>query len=135
MLAESETVLAELVEAAIGACFLAFGFERVAAAVVAAFAGRVEYVLEEHVDHKTVLQEELARQGWSVTYLLVDAIGPDHDRLLHHSGGRRRARAGPGLGLQQEGIRAGSGAGGAEGALPDREVISGQNKQGAVRCI
>jgi ribonuclease-3 len=82
MLAASETVLAELVEAAIGACFLAFGFERVAAAVVAAFAGRVEYVLEEHVDHKTVLQEELARQGWSVTYLLVDAIGPDHDRLF-----------------------------------------------------
>jgi ribonuclease-3 len=82
MLAASETVLAELVEAAIGACFLAFGFERVAAAVVAAFAGRVEYVLEEHVDHKTVLQEELARQGSSVTYLLVDAIGPDHDRLF-----------------------------------------------------
>ena len=82
MLAASETVLAELVEAAIGACFLAFGFEPVAAAVVAAFAGRVEYVLEEHVDHKTVLQEELARQGGSVTYLLVDAIGPDHDRLF-----------------------------------------------------
>jgi ribonuclease-3 len=82
MLAASDTVMAELVEAAIGACFLAFGFEAVAAAVVDAFAERVEYVLEEHVDHKTVLQEELARQGWSVTYLLVDAIGPDHDRLF-----------------------------------------------------
>jgi ribonuclease III len=82
MLAASDTVLAELVEAAIGACFLAYGFEAVAPAVVSAFAERVEYVLEEHVDHKTVLQEELARQGWSVTYLLVDAIGPDHDRLF-----------------------------------------------------
>jgi ribonuclease III len=82
MLAASDTVLAELVEAAIGACFLAFGFERVAPAVVAAFAERVEYVLDEHVDHKTVLQEELARQGWSVTYLLVETIGPDHDRLF-----------------------------------------------------
>ncbi len=82
MLAVSDTVLAELVEAAIGACFLAYGFEAVAPAVVSAFAERVEYVLEEHVDHKTVLQEELARQGWSVTYLLVDAIGPAHDRLF-----------------------------------------------------
>jgi ribonuclease III len=80
LLAESETVLAELVEAAIGACFLEYGLDAVAPAVVAAFADRVEYALEQHVDHKTVLQEELARRGRSVTYLLVEAIGPDHDR-------------------------------------------------------
>ena len=80
LLAESDTVLAEVVEAAIGACFLCFGLEPVAAAVVDAFAARVEYALERHVDHKTVLQEELARQGRSVTYLLVEAIGPDHER-------------------------------------------------------
>jgi ribonuclease-3 len=82
VLAASDTVLAELIEAAIGACFLVFGFDLVAPAVADAFADRVEYVLETHVDHKTVLQEEVARQGWSVTYLLVDAIGPDHDRLF-----------------------------------------------------
>ena len=79
-LAESDTVLAELVEAAIGACFLEFGLETVAAATVQAFAGRVAYALDEHVDHKTVLQEELARQGGSVTYWLVETSGPDHDR-------------------------------------------------------
>jgi ribonuclease-3 len=82
LLAQSDTVLAELVEAAIGACFLEFGFDLVAGAVVASFADRIEYALEQHVDHKTVLQEELARQGRSVTYLLVEAIGPDHDRLF-----------------------------------------------------
>ena len=71
-----------MVEAGIGACFLEVGLESVADAVVEAFAGRVSYALDQHVDHKTVLQEELARQGWSVTYLLVDAIGPDHDRLF-----------------------------------------------------
>ena len=51
-----------------------------AAAIVAAFARRVDYALDEHVDHKTVLQEELARRGRSVTYALVEATGPDHDR-------------------------------------------------------
>ena len=79
-LAASDTVIAEVVEAGIGACFLEVGLERVADAVVEAFAGRVSYALEEHVDHKTVLQEELARQGGSVTYALVETSGPDHDR-------------------------------------------------------
>jgi ribonuclease-3 len=79
-LADSETVLAELVEAAIGACYLASGFEPVAEAVVEAFANRIMYALDEHVDHKTVLQEQLARQGGSVTYVLVETTGPDHDR-------------------------------------------------------
>jgi len=78
--AESQTVLAELVEAAIGACFLEYGLDVVAPAIVEAFAGRVEYALAGHVDHKTVLQEELARQGRSVTYALVETTGPDHDR-------------------------------------------------------
>jgi ribonuclease III len=80
MLAESETVLAELVEAAIGACFLEYGLDVAAPAVVDAFAARVDYALAGHVDHKTVLQEELARQGRSVTYSLVETTGPDHDR-------------------------------------------------------
>src|SRR6478672_6324267 len=79
-LATSDTVIAEVVEAGIGACFLEVGLERVADAVVEAFAGRVSYALDEHVDHKTVLQEELARQGGSVTYALAETTGPDHDR-------------------------------------------------------
>ena len=66
-LAASDTVIAEVVEAGIGACFLEAGLESVAEAVVEAFAGRISYALDEHVDHKTVLQEELARQGRSVT--------------------------------------------------------------------
>ncbi len=79
-LAASDTVIAEVVEAGIGACFLEVGLEHVADAVVEAFAGRVSYALDQHVDHKTVLQEELARQGGSVTYALVETTGPDHDR-------------------------------------------------------
>jgi ribonuclease III len=79
-LAGSDSVLAEVTEACIGVCFLAYGFEAVAPAVVEAFTDRIEYALSEYVDHKTVLQEELARQGASVTYSLVETTGPDHDR-------------------------------------------------------
>jgi ribonuclease-3 len=38
--------LPEVTEALIGACFVAFGFERVAPAVVEAFAARIEYATE-----------------------------------------------------------------------------------------
>jgi ribonuclease-3 len=77
---ESHAVRAAVVEAAIGACFLEHGFERVADAVVEAFSGRVEYALVEHVDYKTVLQEELARLDRSVTYVVAETSGPPHQR-------------------------------------------------------
>jgi ribonuclease III len=79
-LAASDSVMAELVEAAIGAIYLAFGHDQVVEAVVDAFADRIEFALEGHVDYKTVLQEALARRGGSVTYDLVETTGPDHDR-------------------------------------------------------
>jgi ribonuclease III len=78
--ASSEAVLAEVVEAAIGAEFLAHGLDRVAPAVVDAFADRIGYAVDEHVDFKTVLQEEVARLGRSVTYDLVETSGPPHRR-------------------------------------------------------
>jgi ribonuclease-3 len=64
----------------VGATYLQFGLGPVAAAVVQAFAARIEYALGEHVDHKTVLQEELARRGASVTYAVADVSGPPHQR-------------------------------------------------------
>jgi ribonuclease III len=79
-LPESDAVMAALVEAAIGAAFLERGFPPVAEAVVAAFAGRIEFALDEHVDYKTVLQEELARRGASVTYDVIETEGPPHQR-------------------------------------------------------
>jgi ribonuclease-3 len=81
-LAASDSVMAALVEAAIGGCFVAFGYDRVAPAVVEAFADRVAYASERHVDFKTVLQEELARRGGSVTYSVVEVSGPDHQRTF-----------------------------------------------------
>ncbi len=81
-LIRSQSVVAATVEAVIGAVFIHSGFDRTAEAVVAAFADRVDYVLQRHVDHKTVLQEQLARRGASVTYAVTDTSGPPHQRLF-----------------------------------------------------
>jgi ribonuclease III len=78
----TERVLASVIEAVIGACFLAFGYESTAAAVVEAFAPEIEYALEHPVDYKSALQERLARQGALVTYDVVEEEGPPHDRVF-----------------------------------------------------
>jgi ribonuclease-3 len=81
-LVETERVLASVIEAVIGACFLAFGYDHTAQAVVAAFAPEIEDALEHLVDFKSALQERLARKGALVTYDVVDEEGPPHDRVF-----------------------------------------------------
>jgi len=72
----------EVTEALMGACFLAFGFDRVAAAVSEAFAAQIEYALEAPVDAKSALQELLARRRASVTYVVTGESGPAHRRTF-----------------------------------------------------
>jgi len=81
-LSQNRNVLAAVLEAALAAVFLEHGFEFVEGAVVGAFAGRVEYALTNHVDHKTELQEQLARIGRAVSYAVVDVDGPPHQRTF-----------------------------------------------------
>ena len=81
-LSRNRNVLAALLEAALGALFLVHGFEKIERAVVDAFAGRIEYALTTFVDHKTELQEVLARRGQSVRYEVLDVDGPPHDRTF-----------------------------------------------------
>jgi ribonuclease-3 len=78
----TERVLASVIEAVIGACYLAFGYERTAEAVVAAFEPEIEDALEHPVDYKSALQERLARRGELVAYAVIDEQGPPHDRLF-----------------------------------------------------
>jgi ribonuclease-3 len=80
MLADSERVLASVCEAIIGACYLAFGIERVAPAVVAAFESEIGAALEHSVDYKSLLQERLARRAEVVEYRIDAQDGPAHDR-------------------------------------------------------
>jgi ribonuclease III len=79
-LTTNKNVLAALLEAALAALFLERGFEAIERAVVAAFQARIQYALTTHVDHKTELQEALARRGLSVSYSVLDVEGPPHDR-------------------------------------------------------
>jgi ribonuclease-3 len=75
-------VLAAVLEAVLAALYLEHGFEPIARAIVAAFEPRIEFALTNQVDHKTELQETLARSGRSVTYALLASEGPPHDRLF-----------------------------------------------------
>jgi ribonuclease-3 len=77
---KSRNVTAALLEAAIAALFLEHGYGPIAPAIVAAFSDRIEYARTTHVDHKTELQEALAKTGRSVTYVVVDVEGPAHER-------------------------------------------------------
>ena len=81
-LVSTERVLASVIEAVIGACYLTFGYERTADAVVEAFATELEDALERPVDFKSALQERLARRGAVVTYEVVSEEGPPHDRTF-----------------------------------------------------
>lgn len=81
-LVRTERVLASVIEAVIGACYLAFGYEQTAAAVVDAFAPEIEEALEHPVDFKSALQERLARRGELVTYTVTAEEGPPHDRVF-----------------------------------------------------
>jgi ribonuclease-3 len=79
-LVQTERVLASVIEAVIGACYLTFGYEPVATAVVDAFAPEIQQALDRPADHKSALQERLARRGAVVTYDVTAEEGPPHER-------------------------------------------------------
>src|SRR5476649_787359 len=79
-LVETERVLASVIEAVIGACYLHAGYERTAEAVVEAFAPEIDEALEHPVDFKSALQELLARRGAEVSYAVISEDGPPHER-------------------------------------------------------
>jgi ribonuclease III len=81
-LARNRNVLAALLEASLAALYLQHGFEPIEPPIVAAFEGRITYALTTHVDHKTELQEELARRGRQVAYAVLEVTGPPHDRTF-----------------------------------------------------
>jgi ribonuclease III len=77
---ETERVLASVLEAVIGACYLHVGYERTAAAVVEAFEPEMAHALEHPVDFKSTLQERAAQSGATVAYEVTGEEGPPHRR-------------------------------------------------------
>jgi ribonuclease-3 len=126
-LSRNRNVLAALLEAAIAAVYLEHGFELVEPAIVGAFESRIEYALTTHVDHKTELQEQLARLGRSVTYTVLDVEGPPHDRSFTAAAVIDGEVAGTGSGRSkkdaeqaaaQEALAGAGGGAGAQGSAP-----------------
>ena len=81
-LLRTERVLASVLEAIIGACYLHAGYERTADAVVEAFSPEIEHALEHPLDFKSALQEQVAQRGGMVVYSVSAELGPPHDRTF-----------------------------------------------------
>ena len=81
-LVASERAMASVVESLIGACYLDAGFERTAAATLAAFEPQIDLAAGTLLDFKSALQERLARDGRTVAYAIVEESGPPHDRIF-----------------------------------------------------
>lgn len=81
LLLEGERPLPEITEALIGACYLNYGFTLTSAAVIRAFRPRIAQVQEKQTDFKSALQEAAARRGETVTYDVVGATGPAHQKI------------------------------------------------------
>jgi ribonuclease III len=81
-LTSTERVLASVIEAVIGACYIHTGYDRTADAVVEAFSPEIEHALTHPVDFKSTLQERLAQRGEGVEYAVTAELGPPHDRMF-----------------------------------------------------
>lgn len=101
-LGETERVLASVIEAVIGACYLHCGYERTAEAVVEAFAPEIEHALENPVDFKSTLQEILAQRGATVVYKVTAEQGPPHERTFEVSASVDGRQLGTGVGRSKK---------------------------------
>ena len=102
-LISTERVLASVIEAVIGACFIAFGYEQTAGAVIDAFTPEIDDALEHPVDFKSALQERSARRGALVSYDVVQEQGPPHDRRFQVSAKISGVEVGRGTGRSKKG--------------------------------
>jgi ribonuclease-3 len=94
--------LPEVTEALIGACFLAFGFDRTAPAVVADFEAQIEGAAESPVDFKSALQELLAQRRARVSYEVIAESGPAHERTFEVAAVVGSDRVGTGRGRSKK---------------------------------
>ena len=82
LLVANQTILGNVLEALIGACYLTHGFEQTRLAVVDAFDDEIHRAATTRVDHKTALQELLAPRGLQPVYQVVAEEGPPHARVF-----------------------------------------------------
>jgi ribonuclease-3 len=98
----SERAMASIVESLIGACYLQFGLERTATALLAAFAQQIELASGTLLDFKSALQERLARRGRQVRYVVTEESGPPHDKTFEVEARVDEQVVGTGTGLSKK---------------------------------
>ena len=120
-LVSTERVLASVIEAVIGACYLAYGFEQTAEAVRAAFAPEIEQALERPADFKSALQERLARRGALVLYEVTAETGPPHERTFEVLATVEEREVGRGTGRSKKAAEQEAAKGALENLLGEEE--------------
>lgn len=91
---EKTSILADVMEAMLGAVYLGCGLDEAGALILRLFDGRIHEAAElgAGLDWKTSLQELTARLGLGVPEYDITHEGPDHDK---HFTARVRLKAGP----------------------------------------
>lgn len=83
---DRESILADTMEALIGAIYLDGGFEAVKTSVLDIFRGAIDDAVDGKyiiTDYKTALQEKLQHDGITdIKYVLIKETGPDHDKTF-----------------------------------------------------
>lgn len=80
------SILADAMEAVIGAMYLDGGWEKVKAFVLRVFDQTIKAALagQLHHDYKTAIQEKLQARGEAeIVYTVEKEEGPDHDKTFH----------------------------------------------------
>ena len=80
---EKPSILADAMEAIIGAVYLAMGIEGATTLVLGILGPRLATAQTDGADHKSRLQELAARRLSAAPRYEVEATGPDHARTFH----------------------------------------------------
>lgn len=97
---DRESILANAMEALIGAIFLDQGFEKARAFVVDKFSQKKRII---ETDYKSKLQEIIQKKyGMPPTYVVVDEEGPDHDKTFHIQVVVKKKALGQGVGKSKK---------------------------------
>ena len=82
---EKDSLIADTLEAIVGAIYIDGGFEAVSQFVLDKFQGMISEALEGRLilDYKTELQERVQRAGKTIKYIVDKTEGPDHDKTFY----------------------------------------------------
>lgn len=82
---EKDSLIADAVEAIIGAIYLDGGFQEAEKFVLKTFDNLIDEALAGKIilDHKTALHEYVQKEGASIKYVVDKTEGPDHDKTFY----------------------------------------------------